>query len=95
MATGRYTGTIIERLARVKPGNGAPYAMARDALAELLRLNKSALKRERDEALAERTSLLDRLANQRSVIEGLTRDLEDARRLYTRDLAIARGAKAA
>lgn len=95
MATGRYTGTIVERLARVKPGNGAPYAMARDALAELRRLSESTLKRERDEALAERTSLLDRLANQRNVIEGLTRDLEDARRLHVRDMDIVRGARAA
>lgn len=90
----RVKGTIVERLSRVKPSHGA-YRMAQDAIKEIQTLSVMTLRRERDEALAERTHLLDRLANQRSVIEGLSRDLEDARKLYARDLAIARGAKAA
>jgi hypothetical protein len=79
MSAGRYTGTIVERLSRVKPGNGASHAMARDALKEILRLSESTLKHERDEALAERTSLLDRIASQKRVIAELEATLNRAR----------------
>lgn len=63
-------GTILERLARVKPRQGS-YAVCRDAIKEIQSLSAMSLKRERDEALAERTFLLDRINSQKRLIADL------------------------
>lgn len=60
---------LLERLANVKPNHGG-YRKAQDALSEIQKL-----RRERDEALAERTSLLDRIAGQKRRIETLESEL--------------------
>jgi hypothetical protein len=78
MRGGKIRGTVVERLARVKPSHGA-YALARDAIEQLKALSEATLKRERDEALAERTSLLDRISKQKQLIAELDAALNRAR----------------
>lgn len=63
--------SILERLDAVKPSHGT-YRKARDAFNEIVNC-----RRERDEALAERTSLLDRIASLKRQNEALISKLGD------------------
>lgn len=61
---------LLVRLANVKPTHGG-YRKAQDCIVEIQKI-----RRERDDALSERTSLLDRIAGQKKRIEALESELD-------------------
>lgn len=68
---------IIERLQAIRPNHGS-YRKAQDAVSEILKN-----RRERDEALAERTSLLERISSQKRHIDRLEVSLIEANAKHT------------
>jgi hypothetical protein len=68
---------LLDRLGAVKPNHGN-YRKAQDAIAEILKS-----RRERDEALAERTSLLERISSQKRHIDRLEVALVEANAKHT------------